>query len=132
MKMENCLVANDNIRRVTQMKMLIVVGVMSGLCTSLVMVSLYHHWVKHQPISRERIKIATCDRNLLIHQEAVRLAKLNLPDNERKKEIIKYIVKYRKITEAHPELIFDPQPQGTKILDLTVQIKKEIESIDWK
>jgi len=113
------------------MRTLFAMSVISSLCTSLVSISFYHRWVKSQPIAQERLKIATCDRSLLIHQEAVRLAKLNLPEEERKKEMRNFVIKYHKVTSAHGELIFDPQPQGPKVLDLTAQIKKEIESIDW-
>ena len=113
-------------------KTIIALSILTGFGTSLMTIGIYHQWIQHQPIPKELIQMATCDRNLLIHQEAVRLAKLHLTEAERKKEITKYIVKYRKVIDAHGELIFDPQPQGKQIRDLTPQIKKEIESIHWK
>ena len=130
MNKENLVVANDNTGRSTLIA-LITLCVTCGFFASLITVCIYHLWAKDRPIMRERFKIATCDRNLLIHQEAMRLAKLNLPEEERKKAMMQYIIKYRRVTHAHSELIFDPQPQGKKIADLTAQIKKEIDAIEW-
>src|SRR5262249_55531192 len=124
-------VINDNMGR-SAFIALLTLCMVCGLCASFITVGFFHLWTKDRPIVRERLKIATCDRSLLIHQEAARLAKLHLPETEQKKAIVQYVIKYRKVIDAHPELIFDPQPQGKKVLDLTAQIKKEIEAVDWK